>query len=294
MRKQGLLYDIAAAAIRFATSRIRRGIDEGKADYLKGLALTAGPKSGEILRMAKKAGIGSKVAKNFLRPLPLLLDSTGQPAENKADRDRIWLDHFGRQEFGRTMSTADFIGLDSGLPCVDEDLEWKVQDLPTFFEVEAAFRGAPRAKAVGLDGLPGKLLAAAPTAMAKVAHPLFLKAAALTTAHPVERRVAPGNVEAFWKPVLPRLLQVDLHIVAAWEKLPPDAPRTSLPVCLPNIARFAFWGQDKVTGDIPSALHTKSPATLSRSRPFIGCIVSGHPGCLLQGDQGTFSGQYRI
>ena len=78
--KQGLLYELAAAAIRFATALIKRGIAKGKAEYLKGLALAAGPKAGDIVTLAKKAGVGGRSTKAFVRPLPILLDKEGKPS----------------------------------------------------------------------------------------------------------------------------------------------------------------------------------------------------------------------
>ena len=221
--RHGLLYDLAASAIRFATARIRKGIDAGKSEYLRGLALVSGNKAGEILRAAKKAGIGGRAAKQFSRPLPLLLDASGQPAATREDRDHIWLDHFGKQEFGETISTQAFLGQDTGLPCIDEDLSWRVQDLPTFFEVEAAFRRAPRSKAVGLDGLPGELLASAPTAMARTAYPLLLKAAALLR-QPIQWRG--GLLQEMWKrsgsqasPDCYRSIFISSHLGKSYHKL---------------------------------------------------------------------------
>ncbi|CAE7763408.1 unnamed protein product [Symbiodinium sp. CCMP2456] len=194
--RQGLLYEVSALAIRFATARIKKGISSGKSQFLKGLATAGGGKAGEILKTAKKMGIGGKTAKDVTRPLPILLDATGQPASTWRDRDKVWQQHFGKQEAGEVTQISELILRDAQLPNVDPDLEWDIQDLPSFFEVEDVFRSTKRRKATGLDGIPPEALAAAPTMMAKLAHPLMLKAAVLLH-QPLQWRG--GLLHEMWK-----------------------------------------------------------------------------------------------
>ncbi|CAE7214421.1 unnamed protein product, partial [Symbiodinium sp. CCMP2456] len=176
--RHGLLYEVVSAAVRFATMRIKKNIYKEKADFLKGLATTVGDKAGDILKTAKKLGLGGKSAKEFVRPLPILLDENGKATETWKDRDKVWQQHFGKQEFGAVVPIADLLARDTRLPNVDDDLTWSVHDLPSFFEVEDVFRSTSRRKAPGLDGIPPEILAVSPTRMAKLAHPLMVKAAA--------------------------------------------------------------------------------------------------------------------
>ena len=258
--KQGFLYKLAAAAVRFATARIRRGIVTGKADYLKGLASSAGSRAGDIVAIAKKAGVGGRSAKAFLRPLPILLDKTGSPAKCKEDRDNIWLQHFGAQEFGTVLSTASFIALDSALPCVDEDLEWRVEDLPSFFEVEAVLRAAPRGKAVGLDGLPGEALSACPTAMAKLVHPLMLKASLLLR-QPLQWRG--GLLNEMWKrsgsqasPDCYRSIFISSHLGKCYHKL---LRERAVPTVAKALHGMHLGAKRRIASDFWSPLHPMPP-----------------------------------
>ncbi|CAE7241174.1 unnamed protein product [Symbiodinium sp. CCMP2592] len=176
LRKQGLLYQITSAAIAFATSLIKKGIRVAKANYLKKYAASGGSHPADILHHLKTAGLGGKKARQAHRQLPLLLDTSGRPVKTRRDRDLLWLCHFGKQELGQVEAVDKFLEREHTPVFVDQDLQWRVDDLPSLAEIEAAIRLAPRGRAAGLDGIPAEVLKAAPGPMSAALQPLFTKA----------------------------------------------------------------------------------------------------------------------
>ncbi|CAE7193839.1 ANKRD1 [Symbiodinium sp. CCMP2592] len=106
IEKHALLYELVAAAIQFATSRIKNGIRKDKANYLRNLAVTAGTAFKDVVGAAKKAGLGGRTARTPWRPMPALKDSTGATG---AKKDKVWMEHFGRQECGQTVPTKELL-----------------------------------------------------------------------------------------------------------------------------------------------------------------------------------------
>ena len=92
----------------------------------------------------------------------------------RAQRDEVWLLHFGKQEQGQVCLTADFIR-EATQSCFDGDVEWTIEMLPNYIDIERVIRDIPRNKAAGLDNIPGELLKAAPTEAARLLFPLFIK-----------------------------------------------------------------------------------------------------------------------
>ena len=70
--KQGLLYQLTAAAIVVATRQIKADILASKSNFLKDLAGSPGQPPGALLRQAKAAGIGGSKTRPVARPLPLI------------------------------------------------------------------------------------------------------------------------------------------------------------------------------------------------------------------------------
>ncbi|CAE6930495.1 unnamed protein product, partial [Symbiodinium sp. CCMP2456] len=196
LAKQAVLYDIVAGAVRWATNRIKKGIYAAKAHYLQGLVHQEGDKACDVLRRAKAAGVGGRQARWVARPLPALKAADGKPAESWKDRDKIWLSHFGRQEMGYVVATAQYLKEGGQQVLCDAEIPWSTEDLPTLQELEEALRRASRRKAVGLDGLPGEILAAAPPNMAAAVYPLVFKSMA-ALCQPVQWRG--GILQESWK-----------------------------------------------------------------------------------------------
>ncbi|CAE7839222.1 unnamed protein product [Symbiodinium sp. CCMP2592] len=174
--KEGLLYQLSAMAISFATHRIKTQIQEGKSQFLLDLAGDPGRPAGTILRQAKAAGAGGSKARPVARPLPQLRFKDGMIAGTRQDRGDLWTEHFGAQELGSLIDTAAYLAQPQLPPHQDVLLEWQQDHVPSIVELETAFRAAPRRKSPGLDNICGEMLLAAPAEPAKMWWPLFIKA----------------------------------------------------------------------------------------------------------------------
>ena len=173
--KQSLLYEIAAAAIRLATAAIKRGIAKAKNAFLYQIAGESQQGAAKIMQRVKQAGVGGSKTRPVSRPLPLLLHpDTGEMIMNRSQRDDVWMLHFGKQEQGQALPTAEFIRT-AAFSCYDENVAWSAEMLPTYTDIEKVLRGIHRNKAAGLDNIPGELLRAAPADTARLLFPLFLK-----------------------------------------------------------------------------------------------------------------------
>ncbi|CAE7037280.1 unnamed protein product [Symbiodinium sp. CCMP2592] len=194
--KQNLLYELVAGAVKFVTYRTRGQVRRDKNKFLQGLATAGGDKYQDVVRQVKRAGLGGKSARTPWRPMPALLDTQGNLADTAAAKDKVWLDHFGAQECGKLQPTVELIANDDQRIYIENDLQWKVDDIPSVLELEAAMRRAPRRKAVGLDGVPGELMAAAPAAASRALYPLVAKAT-LLMCQPLHWRG--GILQESWK-----------------------------------------------------------------------------------------------
>ena len=175
VHKQGLLYQIVSAAIGFVTAHIKRTIRQEKAKYLQGLAAKGGPHPADILRHLRSAGVGGAKSRPRHRQLPVLLKEDGTQVSTRAERDLLWLTHFGKQEQGQVETTSAFLARDHCRLVVDAELQWTPADLPSLAEIEAVIRLAPSKRAMGLDGIPSEILKAAPGPMASALQPLMTK-----------------------------------------------------------------------------------------------------------------------
>ena len=130
--KHHVLYQLAASAISFATSRIKRQVYNDKQQFLQQLIGDGLGSVGDLLHRVKQHGLGGRQNKGQRKPLPKLCGADGRPATSRQDRDAIWLDHFiGAQECGETTTVAKFLDQpDKGSSNLDE-LQRSVQDLPT-------------------------------------------------------------------------------------------------------------------------------------------------------------------
>ena len=176
LRKQSLLYDLVAAAVKVTTLRIRKVIAEAKNRFLRTLTANGPQDVASILQRAKKAGVGARTRQCVQRELPKLLDpTTGLPTPSAAERDQVWLQYFGDQEAGNLLTTRQFIretvvSRDE----VRDDWEWKY--LPSIVEIEQVLRTTPKGKSAGLDGIPSDVLSASPSDFAGMIQPLYVKA----------------------------------------------------------------------------------------------------------------------
>ncbi|CAE7938289.1 X-element\ORF2, partial [Symbiodinium necroappetens] len=166
------------------------------ADYLRKLVSEGNVAPSQILKQAKRAGVGGKNSRSVVRPPPILLDAEGREVCSRADRDDVWLRHFGDQECGEVMTVEQFLTADDkDLRCYDGP-QWSAAELPSLTDIESVLRRLPRGKAAGLDHLPSELLAAVPSSMAALIQPLFLKSLLL---HQQPLQWRGGVLYAAWK-----------------------------------------------------------------------------------------------
>ena len=173
--KQRRLYELAAAAVKIATRSIRKAILSAKNEFLNKVACEGHQGAAKILQRVKQAGIGGTKARPISRPLPWLLHpEDGTSVTTRQQRDEVWMLHFGKQEQGHAKPIADFIQ-EAAFSCYQADVDWTVEMLPNYADVEQVLRDIPRNKAAGLDNLPGEVLKAVPAESARLLLPLFLK-----------------------------------------------------------------------------------------------------------------------
>ena len=173
--RQGLLYQLAATGIGWATASIKHGIRVGKAAYLQGLVKDGAQGIHNILQRVKKVGFGGRRGRTISRPLPKLLRPDGEPVRSRSDRDLLWLEHFGEQEHAVIHRTNDYL---QTITFKDHDLDqmqWDLSGFPNIMEIEDAIRATQKNKAAGIDAIPNEYLKAMPSSAALVLHPLVMK-----------------------------------------------------------------------------------------------------------------------
>ena len=185
--KVDLLYHVFAAAIRFSTEWIKRQIRIDKGVLLKRIA--EGHEGFSILAIQKalrRCGLGRRSTGKGGRPIPHLFGSDGQPIVSRHDLDMRWLDHFGQMEAGHSVDISQF-GQSVERFRSEHDVPIDLSLIPSFLDVELQFRKVRCGTAAGLDGLPPELFRAAPQEMARLFHPLMVKAT-LCIAQPIQWR----------------------------------------------------------------------------------------------------------
>ena len=178
LKKVTVLYELCAGAIQLATASMQCLIREKKNQMLQGLAAKFGKtRPDEIMGQLKDLHLGRRRRAPWKKHLPCLA-TDARVANSREAMDAIWLEHFGKMEFGSIVKAADFLGARASYTDADLECELEVAALPSFAEVEAAFRSTKCNKAPGLDQICGEVLKWAPSRMAAAAFPLMCKASA--------------------------------------------------------------------------------------------------------------------
>ena len=191
LETQSRLYELAAVAVKFATSVIKREISLAKNEFLHKIACEGHQGAATILQRVKQAGVGGTKARPITRPLPMLLHpSTGSAVTTRQQRDEVWMLHFGKQEQGQATPIGAFLQ-EATYSCYQPDTKWTAAMLPTYVDIERVLRAIPRNKAAGLDNIPGEVLKAVPAETARLLLPLFLEVHGATApTGAMERRCA--------------------------------------------------------------------------------------------------------
>ena len=91
--------------------------------------------------------------------------------------DALWLDHFGRLEFGEVVPAAPFLAAPKAASGEQSEVDFNVATLPSPAEIEKALRSMKCYKSAGLGLIPGEALKQAPGRIKAAVFPLVLKAA---------------------------------------------------------------------------------------------------------------------
>ena len=157
VNKQGLLYGLAASAIKLVTSSIKSDISLAKNDFLRKVAREGHQGAAQVLQRVKRAGFGGARARPVGSPLPVLMHpDTGAVASDRRQRDQIWLVHFGKQEQGEVLPRSEYLCASSHCR-YDDSLEWTHEILPSYDDITQVIRSLPRGKAAVLDSVPADL-----------------------------------------------------------------------------------------------------------------------------------------
>ena len=178
LQKAVVLYELCAGAIQLATANMQRLIRDKKNQMLQGLASKFGrTRPDEIMGQLKELHLGRRKRAPWKKHLPCLATCT-RAANSRGALDAIWLEHFGKMEFGSVVKAVNHFGAQTSYADADHECELEVSALPSFADVEAAFRSTKCHKAPGLDLIFGEVLKWAPGRMAAAALPLMCKASA--------------------------------------------------------------------------------------------------------------------
>ena len=194
-RKARLLHELFSAAVKFSAGAMKQMLRVCKAQRLDAMASKLGNRPfQEVQAELRQLGLGSKRNKKPGFALPDLCDERGQLAVGQQGLDDVWLRYFNEMECGNIITTEEF--LSKAGCCSNPDISLHIDALPTLLETEAVLRAQKRNRASGLDSVPGELLLAQPSAMARLLHPLFTKAAA-TVCSPLQWKG--GLLQEAWK-----------------------------------------------------------------------------------------------
>ena len=176
-QKVDLLYQLFAASINLSTDWIKRQIRRDKSELLKGIAGGSQGKSiQDIQKALRRCGLGRRGSFKQGRPVPFILDSQGCAISSREGLDRHWLEHFAQMEAGCCVSIESFGAMVHNFS-PPRDVSVDLGLIPSFIDVEDQFRQVRGGAASGLDGLPPEVFKAAPQHMARLFHPLMVKAA---------------------------------------------------------------------------------------------------------------------
>ena len=167
LRKLMILRDVFAGAIQFGTWRMQQQMRK-IADSV------AGGSTGDVLSKAKALGLGRRKPKKCFRQLPAMVMASGDIAQGRIDLDRLWLEHFCKQEAGEIMDADVFVRQTQDTARTPSfDIDTSV--VPTRSELEKVLGQTKTGKAAGLDEMPGELLRFLPSSVSRLVFPLVLK-----------------------------------------------------------------------------------------------------------------------
>lgn len=133
----------------------------------------------DILRTVKPFMGSSNASKRGPRPLPFVLDASGDPCRTPEDALNRWIQFFMNMEGGERIETEAQrrLWIENLRALCTTRLEVSVTDIPSLVDLEAAFRRVKKGKASGPAQLPSELFHFFPAPVAKQCYAVLLKVA---------------------------------------------------------------------------------------------------------------------
>eukprot|EP00435_Cladocopium_sp_Y103_P055191 s1600_g18.t1 len=164
----------------WTTSRqLRQALQKARSRALTQTIQETGSEAATILH-ALRPFIGSTTPKKQKKAcLPIVKQHNGALCQTPEEAQNRWIEHFRDMEGGTRMSHDDYRrhwrnGLSSFIDRAVVD--FSVQELPSLFDLEVAFRRVPLGKALGLDDIPPELCHYCPAQLAKLTYAILMKA----------------------------------------------------------------------------------------------------------------------
>eukprot|EP00435_Cladocopium_sp_Y103_P046037 s104_g13.t1 len=178
-----LCFELRLSVQYWLTSRrLKSRLQRARNQSLTQVILATGPDAaaGTILHDLKPF-IGSTNPKKQKRAcLPIVKKADGTLCATPIEAENRWIEHFQDMEGGTRMDSTTYRrhwleGLTQFLQ--DVHIALPVQDLPSLYELEKAFRRVSLGKALGQDAIPPELCHYCPAQLAKLSYTMMLKAA---------------------------------------------------------------------------------------------------------------------
>ena len=128
----------------------------------------------EFANALRAIGVVNPKKPTGIKPLPILHDEHGRPAETEEAVAALWRGYFGSQEDGVVTTFEQlFSSRKHGLEASIVMPDWS--EIPSIYQVESQFRKTALGKAYFADNIPGDLLRKAPVRMAELFYSLYCK-----------------------------------------------------------------------------------------------------------------------
>ena len=163
----------AGDALGRSKKELRQALRQDRNVYLESVTEDAihGPPN-ELYKQLRRVGVAGKKYQRGVQPLPYIQKNDGSIIESFDEWAEEWRDFFARQEDGVKTTKAQLLEL-SSRPAQFTGITW--DQLPTLTDLEAAMRRTKGDKAYFEDNVPGEILHAAATVLARKGYPLLLK-----------------------------------------------------------------------------------------------------------------------
>ena len=155
--------------------QLKRQLRFDRTSFLEELA-TQMPRmsQADFFQALRSAGVRSPKKPGPVQPLPMVAEEDGTPILELTRLREKWRTYFAAQEDGVAVTPEELMQLCDRLGETPR-LQPQWDDLPSIMQIERQFRATKKGKAFFVDGVPGDVLNRAPSLMARLYYPLYLK-----------------------------------------------------------------------------------------------------------------------